>query len=917
MTRRPTSPRDPDELLNAFAELTSRSVPPAAIPQRRGRPLVGALATGVAATVLVALVGGLAISRVLPQAAVPGTPSPPGAAIALPTSRLEAQGAYCYPAVLEGAFLAGSPADDRVAWVESERGQRVDVLWPTGFSVRFTPDVELHAPWGLMGRQGDELTIYGGFLPSGEFDACGGVAAGPQDIGGDPLPWPDVPLPSPTVPGEQSPSPLPLLTGEWRDIPEAPLVGRVYHSAVWTGTEMIVWGGWGGDRWSGNTPAYFADGAAYDPATHGWRQLADAPLTARQEHSALWTGTEMIVWGGQADGATALADGAAYDPAADAWRMLSPGPLGPRTGHSAVWTGAEMVVCGGGLSGSETSSPPCAAYDPAVDAWRELPPPPLPALPNTITWTGTELLTFVYPNDGDRAVLGAAYNPATNAWREVAESPMDGGWAGPVVWSGTEVLFLSHLTWSGSGLQTNAAYDPSADAWRALASPQGGGFSGLRPVWTGRDVLLHPGSVAYDPSSDSWRELMPPPGRRDAGEAFTAVWTGVDMLVWGGGDLDSHWARADGVAFRPEPRPPATTEPTLAPTPIGTVDVTATELTPPIQPTIGGSGVWTGAEVIVWGGQFDTDPATAFSARAFTAAGAAFDPASGTWRTLQRAPLDPRVGHVTAWTGSRMLIWGGTDHAVLFEDGAAYDPAGDNWRRLAPAPADWLADLRDSFNAGGELPEKIVSAWTGREWVVAFKAYGDDTSDWLRVAAYDPASDSWRELPTAEASRTEGVDLAWTGSELVVSSHEFMWRMTPDASAWRPVGSSPWDQAGHSPVWIGDRLAMVVPEWSGGGLRSAFLGAWDPAAGAWEALPPPPRMAWGTLVWDGRRLIPLGSGLAYDAVGEVWLEVPMLIDRERALTVWTGGQLLVWGGEDCAMCPGGIPEEVLLLEPEW
>jgi hypothetical protein len=43
---------------------------------------------------------------------------------------------------------------------------------------------------------------------------------------------------------------------------------------------------------------YFGDGARYDPKTDTWSSLSitDAP-TPRAEHSAVWTGSEMIVWG--------------------------------------------------------------------------------------------------------------------------------------------------------------------------------------------------------------------------------------------------------------------------------------------------------------------------------------------------------------------------------------------------------------------------------------------------------------------------------------------------------------------------------------------------------------------------------------------------------------------------------------------
>ena len=66
---------------------------------------------------------------------------------------------------------------------------------------------------------------------------------------------------------------------------------RASHTAVWTGSEMIVWGGNGG--------SYFNTGGRYDPSTDSWTAIStvNAP-SARNGHTAVWTGNEMIVWGG-------------------------------------------------------------------------------------------------------------------------------------------------------------------------------------------------------------------------------------------------------------------------------------------------------------------------------------------------------------------------------------------------------------------------------------------------------------------------------------------------------------------------------------------------------------------------------------------------------------------------------------------
>src|SRR4029077_7254050 len=71
--------------------------------------------------------------------------------------------------------------------------------------------------------------------------------------------------------------------------------GRAGHTAVWTGSEMIVWGGFE------NVFPYpsFNTGARYNPSTDNWvgTTTTDAP-TGRYSHTAVWTGSAMIVWGG-------------------------------------------------------------------------------------------------------------------------------------------------------------------------------------------------------------------------------------------------------------------------------------------------------------------------------------------------------------------------------------------------------------------------------------------------------------------------------------------------------------------------------------------------------------------------------------------------------------------------------------------
>src|SRR5947208_2372471 len=74
--------------------------------------------------------------------------------------------------------------------------------------------------------------------------------------------------------------------------------GRVMHTATWSGTRMIVWGGFTGADDSPRT--YFNDGGRYDPVGNTWAAVSTAAApTGRHAHTALWSGRELLIWGGR------------------------------------------------------------------------------------------------------------------------------------------------------------------------------------------------------------------------------------------------------------------------------------------------------------------------------------------------------------------------------------------------------------------------------------------------------------------------------------------------------------------------------------------------------------------------------------------------------------------------------------------
>lgn len=187
------------------------------------------------------------------------------------------------------------------------------------------------------------------------------------EVTADPLPppveTPAAPADTPSPSAAASPGSLGAAFATWRELPAAPLAARSGHVAVWAGDRLIVWGGARYDVGQ-RRPVPRGDGAAL--ADGAWSALTPSPLSARRDAAAVWTGRELLVWGGR-DATGHRDDGAAYDPATGAWRRLPRPPLAARSGADAVWTGQRVVVVGGADDGGARRD--AAAYDPAADRW--------------------------------------------------------------------------------------------------------------------------------------------------------------------------------------------------------------------------------------------------------------------------------------------------------------------------------------------------------------------------------------------------------------------------------------------------------------------------------------------------------------------------------------------------------------------
>ena len=237
---------------------------------------------------------------------------------------------------------------------------------------------------------------------------------------------------------------------------------RQEQTALWTGTEMLVWGGRDA---AGNA---LNSGGRYNPATDTWVPITTtgAP-TPRSQHTAVWTGSAMIIWGGL--NASATNTGAIYDPATDTWTPVQvTGAPVARSSHVAVWTGSEMVVYGG-VGGSNTGG----RYDPANDSWTptSLTNAPAVGLNPKAVWTGTEMIVWGGQlANGSMPVTGGRYDPANDTWTATSTTGVVGRTGHSVVWTGTEMIVWGGATNSApGGTQTGARYTPGGN-WVATSA---------------------------------------------------------------------------------------------------------------------------------------------------------------------------------------------------------------------------------------------------------------------------------------------------------------------------------------------------------------------------------------------------------------------------------------------------------------
>jgi len=596
---------------------------------------------------------------------------------------------------------------------------------------------------------------------------------------------------------------------------------RYYHTAVWTGTEMIIWGG------LGENSIYFNLGGRYNPVSNSWTNVAttNAP-EGRNKHTAVWTGTEMIVWGGS-NGTSFFNSGGRYNPGNDTWLTTSTSNApAARDSHVAGWTGSQMILWGG-YDGTYLNSG--SRYNPGSDSWNETNVDNGIAgrTQHTAVWTGNYFIIWGGYNSGTYLNSGSRYNPVSDTWELTSPTNVPDARGGhTAVWTGTRMLI-----WGGNAYE-GGIYNPGSDAWTHLSGtnpPYGRAFH--TAVWTGTEMIIWGGDGPtntggrYNPVTDSW--VATSLGNTPDTSHPTAVWTGVEMIVWG----RAEWTNTSGKYN------------------LATDSWSSNSSINSPNPRENHTAIWTGTEMIIWGGEYNT--------------GGRYNPITDSWiaTTTVNAP-SWRSYHSAVWTGTEMIIWGGNGGALNnpLSDGGIYNPIQNSWN---PVSNSNTLEARDSHPA----------VWTGTEMIIwGGRPYGYEAID--TGARYNPSQDTWtpmtiNNLPTARNSH----NAVWTGTDMIIwGGHNFNGTLNTGAkynvstNSWSPISTinAPEARNFNTAIWTGQE--MIV---------------------------------WGGYIYNGGDHF-FNSGGRYNPGTDSWLSTPTFTAPSRRrfhAAVWTGNEMIVWGGE--------------------
>lgn len=470
---------------------------------------------------------------------------------------------------------------------------------------------------------------------------------------------------------------------------------RQWGQAVWTGKEFIVWGGVG-------TSLPNSDGGRYDLATDTWIPFKTPNLYFTSEGAAFWNGSKVYFVQGNSSGgyinevAGGFSAGWSFDPSNNKWDYL---PLAPITQAFMphTWTGTELLTFATFRDGNDRT---VLSFKPESETWffakstnvstdrwviratKDTPNAPLPrfgATPQRTVWTGSKWLVwgldYLPATSGGVLNSGAIFDPANDSWQPMsptnAPSPRT---QFSVVWTGDQAIYWGG--YSNNFIGNGKRYFPANNTWSNITAT-GAPSARCRhtAVWTGTEMIVWGGIFAngfptnngarYNPATDAWSLMATPPAGITNRADHLALWTGSEMIVWGGSINTFSQAYNNGARYNP-------------------ANNTWTVMSSNNAPTgrAWPLGVWTGTEMIVWGGFNSTNTTLNTGGR--------YNPTTDTWTPFNTGQYTWSQEATAVWTGSKVIWAGGVDNVGMVnrtgKGGITYDPATGIVGTLPVAP---------------------------------------------------------------------------------------------------------------------------------------------------------------------------------------------------------------------------------------
>jgi N-acetylneuraminic acid mutarotase len=351
--------------------------------------------------------------------------------------------------------------------------------------------------------------------------------------------------------------------------------GTQKHAAVWTGSAVIVVGGYSDENQTG-----VATVSGFDPRANSWKTYkAPQSFGVRHDALAVWTGKEVLIWGGfrkTGNSTEWVYDGALFNPTTGEWRLLakpswwtqkaSTWDGDPR--QSIVWTGDKAIIWGG----IDTNNLPLGgSFNPETLSWSKINNSseyaPKRIAGHSAIWTGDKMVVwggYQGISDSSRTITneGGIYDPKDDSWTPTAIENAPAARAGhQAIWTGAKMVIIS-----GGGVSsrtdlksTGGQYDFETQSWTNYTSELMVERVGHKAIWNGEEILVVGGRsnrlktyfgevYAYNPVTQRWRILSSsttPNGRYNA----SIVWTGSSAVVWGGQSDDQKSEKSGGIYY--------------------------------------------------------------------------------------------------------------------------------------------------------------------------------------------------------------------------------------------------------------------------------------------------------------------------------------------------------------------------------